>query len=105
MNLPLPVGLLFHVAWVTFWSVFYMVFFWQRLTFPRAAALAAALLALMYVVFFPFIGWGLFGMAIGPKAILGGFITHALFAVILWALAHWTFGTRHQAEARPYSRA
>ena len=41
LKLPLPVGLLFHVAWVTFWSVFYVVFFWQRLSLRRAAGLAA----------------------------------------------------------------
>jgi len=99
-KLPLPVGLLFHAAWVTFWSVFYVVFFWERLTFARAAGLAAFLLALVYIVFFPFIGWGFFGLAVGPQLILGGFITHALFAIILWVLARWTFGTQHAPGGR-----
>src|SRR5690348_9749404 len=85
-KLPLPVGLLFHVAWVTLWSVVYVALFRERLTLGRAAGLAVFLLALMYIVFFPFIGWGLLGMAVGPKAVVGGFITHALFTVIVWAL-------------------
>lgn len=104
-KLPLPVGLLFHVAWVTFWSVFYVVFFWERLTFGRAAGLAAFLLALVYIVFFPFIGWGFFGMGVGPQLILGGFVTHALFAIFLWAFARWTFGTHHEPSGQHYSHA
>lgn len=104
-SLPLPVGLLFHVAWVAFWSVFYVVFFWEHLTFARVAALAIFLLALVYIVIFPFIGWGFFGMAIGPAVLAGGFITHLLFAIVLWTLAHWTFGTHHAMAARPYSQA
>lgn len=35
-NVPLPVGLLFHVAYVTFWAVVYVVFLWDRLTFLNA---------------------------------------------------------------------
>jgi len=99
-EVPLPVGLLFHVAWVTFWSVAYVVFFWDKLTFRRAAALAAVLLVVALAVFFPFIGWGFFGVAVGPKAIVGAFMTHALFAVVLWRLSHWAFGTTHQAPVR-----
>jgi len=105
MELPLPVGLLFHVAWVTFWSVFYVVFFWEHLTFRGAAGLAAFLFALLLLAFFPFIGWGFLGMAVGPKAILGGLITHVLFIVVLWTLAHWTFGTHHEPAAARYSQA
>ena len=35
-KLPLPVGLGFHVVWVTFWSVVYVVLFHDRLSFMRA---------------------------------------------------------------------
>jgi len=91
MKLPLPVGLLFHIAWVTFWSVFYVIVFRDGLSFRRAAGLAAFLLGLALVVFFPFIGWGFLGLAIGPKVIVGAVLTHVLFAVVLWTLAHWAF--------------
>ena len=104
-DLPLPVGLLFHVGWVTFWSVFYVVFFWERLSFARAAGLAVFLAALMFIVFFPFMGWGFFGMGVGPRVIVGGLVTHALFAIILWALARWTFGGHHEPAGRRYSHA
>ncbi|HEY1288768.1 MAG TPA: hypothetical protein VGF58_10630 [Burkholderiales bacterium] len=104
-DLPLPVGLLFHVAWVTFWSVFYVVFFWEHLTLARATGLAVFLLALMFIVIFPFIGWGLFGMDVGPRAVVGGVVTHALFAIMLWALAYRTFGTQHEPAGQRLSHA
>jgi hypothetical protein len=98
-EVPLPVGLLFHVAWVTFWSVAYVALFWDKLSFRRAVALAAVLLVIALAAFFPFIGWGFFGLAVGPKVIVGAFMTHALFAVLLWGLSHWAFGTTHEPPA------
>src|SRR6185437_13261419 len=41
--LPLPVGLLFHTAWVTTLTALYVVLFRDALTFTRALSLAAAL--------------------------------------------------------------
>ena len=103
-EVPLPVGLLFHMAWVTFWSLAYVVLFWGKLSFRRAAALAAVLLAVALAVFFPFIGWGFIGLAVGPKVIVGAFITHALFAALVWALSRWAFGTTQGAPV-PYPDA
>jgi hypothetical protein len=37
------------------------------------------------------VGRGLFGLAIGPKLIVGAAIPHFLFAVFLWALCLWVF--------------
>jgi hypothetical protein len=93
---PLPIGLLFHVAWVTFWSGIYVVLFWDRLTFTRALGLAAVLFALVLVEFFPYVGWGFLGLAVSPMLIMAALVSHVLFAVILWALAHWVFGTYHE---------
>ena len=104
-KLPLPVGLLFHVAWVTFWTVAYVVLFWENLSFARAVGLGIFLLALALVVFFPFIGWGFIGLGIGPKVIVGAVMSHVLFTIVMWSLAHWTFGTRHETSAQRYSRA
>ena len=42
-TLPLPVGLLFHTAWVTFFTAVYVALFRDALTFMRAFWLAAAL--------------------------------------------------------------
>src|SRR5690348_11239019 len=42
-QLPLLVGLLFHVLWVTFFSVVYVVLWRDRMTFGNAAKLALVL--------------------------------------------------------------
>lgn len=84
--LPLPVGLLFHVAYVTFWSLAYIVVSYPRMTLLRALSLAAALWIVILTVFFPIIGWGRLGLGIGPRLIIASFIPHLLFGLFLWAL-------------------
>ena len=88
---PLPVGLFFHVAYVTFWSVVYVSLFRDRLTFLNALWLGLALWAVILVVFFPLLGWGFFGLAISPKLIPAALVPHVLFAVFLWGLCRWGF--------------
>ncbi len=88
---PLPVGLLFHVAYVAFWSVVYVSVFRDRLTFLNALWLGLALWAAILVVFFPLLGWGFFGLAISPKLIPASLVPHFLFAVFLWGLCRWGF--------------
>jgi hypothetical protein len=83
--LPMPVGLLFHTAYVTFWSVVFVRYF-PRKTLPTALGLAAVLWGVMLVVFFPVVGWGLAGLAIGPQLILASGLPHLLFGLLLWGL-------------------
>jgi hypothetical protein len=89
--LPLPVGLLFHLAYVTFWSMAFVAFLRDSLTLRNAFVLALALWIGVLVVFFPIIGWGLFGLAIGPKLIVASFVPHLLFGVFLWRLCRFAF--------------
>jgi hypothetical protein len=91
--LPLPVGLLFHTVWVTVFSVLYVALFRDALTFMRAFWLAAALWLLVLVFFFPVVGWGFFGLGVGPKIIIGAAVPHLLFAIFLWGLCRWAFGS------------
>ncbi|TFH87472.1 hypothetical protein EQG41_05135 [Billgrantia azerbaijanica] len=84
-SLPLPVGLLFHTAYVTFWSVVFVRYF-PRKTLLTALGLSAALWAVILVVFFPVVGWGLAGLAIGPQLILASALPHLLFGLLLWGL-------------------
>lgn len=86
-KLPLPVGLLFHVAWVTFFSIVYVVLSPEALTLRKALLLAAALWLLALVVFFPVVGWGFFGLTVSPKLIIPATVSHLLFAFILWGFA------------------
>jgi hypothetical protein len=104
-ELPLPVGLLFHLVWVTLWSVLYVKLFWNRLSFSRALGLGLALWALVLVAFFPYVGWGFFGLGIGPMLIVAALVSHVLFAIVLWALAHWVFGTEHPPQPDRMSHA
>ena len=83
--LPMPIGLLFHTVYVTFWSVVFVRYF-PRKTLPTALGLAAVLWVVILVVFFPVVGWGLAGLAIGPQLIPASALPHLLFGLLLWAL-------------------
>ncbi len=92
-NVPLPVGLLFHVVYVTFWGLIYVVLFRHRLTFLNALWLGLALWGVILVVFFPIVGWGFLGLGISPKLIPASLVPHVLFAVFLWGLCRLGFKT------------
>lgn len=84
-SLPMPVGLLFHTAYVTFWSVVFVRYF-PRKNLLTALGLAVALWMVILAVFFPVIGWGFAGLAIGPKLIVMSAMPHLLFGLLLWGL-------------------
>ena len=92
-DVPLPVGLLFHVAYVTFWALVYVIFFRDHLTFLNALWLGLALWVVVLVVFFPILGWGFLGLGISPKLIPASLVPHVLFAVFLWGLCRLGFKT------------
>lgn len=96
-HLPVPIGIAFHLAYVTFWSVVFIVFFRPRLALSSAALLAVGLWVFALIVFVPFVGWGFFGMAVGPRIAIGLLINHALFALFLWGLSKAFF----RDERRP----
>jgi hypothetical protein len=89
-EVPLSVGLLFHVAYVAFWSVVFIAFF-QRPTLISAMGLALALWVVVLVVFFPVVGWGFLGLGVSPKLIVASLVPHVLFGVVLWGLCRWLF--------------
>jgi hypothetical protein len=84
-SLPMPVGLLFHTAYVTFWSVVFVRYF-PRKDLLTALGLGAALWVVILVVFFPLVGWGFAGLAISPKLIVASAVPHILFGLLLWVL-------------------
>ena len=90
-DVPMPVGLLFHVAYVTFWSIAYVVLFLDRLTIRNALWLGLGLWVVILSVFFPLFGWGFLGLGISPKMIPASLVPHVLFAVFLWRLCRWGF--------------
>lgn len=90
-DVPLPVGLLFHTAWVMSWVALYVVLFRDTVTFGRALMLATALWIFAIAFFFPLVGWGFLGLAITPKLIVAAAGAHLLFAIFLWAGARMAF--------------
>ena len=99
-SLPLPAGLLFHVAWVTLFAAVYVVLFRDALTFMRAFWLAFALWILVLVFFFPVVGWGFFGLAVTPKLTIASAVPHLLFAIFLWGLCKLSFSQKQEGSAR-----
>lgn len=92
--LPLPVGLLFHLVYVAFWSTVWVAWDHPRLRFVTALALGLALWVVALVVFFPINGWGLLGLGIGPQLIPAALVPHLLFVVFLWGLGRLFFRAR-----------
>lgn len=43
------------------------------------------------MVFFPYVGWGFFGLSEGPQLFVGSLVPHLLFAAILWGWCRWLF--------------
>lgn len=103
--LPLPVGLLFHVAYVTLWSVVFVAVAYPRLSFARALGLGLALWVVALVVFFPIIGWGPLGLAVSPKLVVASLIPHLLFAVFLWGLGRMMVREARAGEVPPSVQA
>lgn len=99
-TLPLPVGLLFHTAWATAFSLLYVVLFRDALTFMNALWLAAALWILVLVFFFPVVGWGFFGLEVTPRLIVAAAVPHLLFALFLWGLCRWAFKAQSEADVQ-----
>lgn len=89
-DVSFAVGLLFHTLYVSFWSVVYLLMFKQP-TFLNALWLALGLWLLVLVFFFPIVGWGLLGLAVGPGLMVASLITHLLFAIVLWGLSRLAF--------------
>ncbi len=89
--LPLPVGLLFHIAYVAFWSIAFVSLYRDGLSLTKALILGGLLWIAVLLVFFPVVGWGFLGLAISPKLIVASLVQHGLFAVFLWSSCRVVF--------------
>ncbi len=90
-TLPLPVGLLFHILYVAFWSIAYVSLFRDTLSLTNALVLGGLLWIAVLLVFFPVVGWGFLGLTVSPKLIVASLVPHVLFAVFLWGLCRVVF--------------
>ena len=98
-SLPLPVGLLFHVAYVAFWSMAFVAFLRESLSLRNALTLALVLWIGVLVVFFPVVGWGFLGLGVGPRLIVASAVPHLLFGLFLWGLCRFAFPPASAAPA------
>lgn len=92
-DVPLPVGLFFHVVYVTFWTVAYVALFRTDLSLLNALGLGLFLWVLVLIGFFPLVGWGFFGLQVGPQLIVASLVPHILFSLFIWALSRLVFRT------------
>ncbi|TDX28383.1 hypothetical protein DFO67_11083 [Modicisalibacter xianhensis] len=97
-KVPLPIGLLFHVVYVTSVAAFYLLFIEWRPGFAKALAYRLLLWVLVLVLFFPAVGWGFFGLGESPKLIVASLIPHFLFTVFLWLIPKWVFGDGSKSD-------
>lgn len=97
--LPLPVGLLFHLAYVTGWSVLFILLAPVRwLRFWPIFGFGLALWLLAIFVFTPLVGWGVAATAVaGPKGLVATLVAHLLFVLFLWLSCRWLFPSRTSA--------
>ena len=83
---PDPVGLVFHLFYVTGVTTLFLAIAGPR---PRKRAIAAAsaiLWAITVFAFFPIVGWGVLGLAVTPKVAVAALGPHVLYGLVLWAV-------------------
>ena len=85
-SLPMPVGLLFHLVYVMFWSFVFLLVLPSR-SLVSALGLAGVLWLGVLFVFFPIFGWGVGGLDVSVKLIPASFAPHLLFGLALWGSA------------------
>ena len=92
-SLPLPIGMLFHLAYVTGWSVLFIMLAPARwLRFWPILGFGLALWLLAIFVFTPLVGWGIAATAVaGPKGIMATLVAHLLFVFFLLLSCRWLF--------------
>lgn len=93
--LPMPVGLLFHLVYVTAWSVLFILAAPRWLRFWPILGFALVLWLIAILVFTPLVGWGVAATAVaGPRGVIATLVPHLLFGVFLWGSCRWLFRPR-----------
>jgi hypothetical protein len=100
--LPLPIGLLFHLAYVTGWSVLFIMLAPARwLRFWPILGFGLTLWLLAIFVFTPLVGWGIAATAVaGPKGIVATLVAHLLFVFFLWLSCRWLFRSEASGKGK-----
>lgn len=90
-KVPLPVGLLFHIAYVAAVTTLFLRYVEQRPSLLKATAFGLLLWGLVLIGFFPLVGWGLFGLEVAPQLMVASLVPHVLYGFLLWWLSARVF--------------
>jgi len=92
MQVPLIIGLLTHIIFVMI-LVFMFLKLVKNVTFLKTTYLALGAWVVALLVFFPIIGWGFAGFALGmgPKIMIAALMPHMLFDIFLWVYSTKVF--------------
>lgn len=94
-QLPLPVGLLFHAAYVTAFSVLFILVAPRHLRALPILGFGLALWLVAIFVFTPLVGWGVAATGVaGLKGIIATLVPHLLFSLVLWLSCLGLFRSR-----------
>ncbi len=91
---PDPIGLVFHVGYVTGITTLALMFAGARPSGWAIASIAVLLYAIAVGAIFPIVGWGVAGLAITPKIAVAAIGPHVLYALVLWGADRAVFGRR-----------
>lgn len=94
---PDPVGLLFHVIYVTGVTAVFLALFGARPSLRSIAGVSVLLYAVAVLVLFPIVGWGVAGIAVTPKIAVAALLPHVLYGLILWGADRAVFGKRRRS--------
>lgn len=90
---PDPVGVIFHLLYVTGVTTAFLALAGARPSLSRIVGVSAVFYVLALAVFFPIVGWGFAGLAVTPKIAVAALVPHVLYGLLLWGADRVVFGT------------
>lgn len=100
---PDPIGLVFHVVYVTVVTTAFLALAGPRPSGTAIAGASVALYAIAVLAIFPIVGWGIAGTAITPKIGVAAIGPHVLYGLMLWGAGRAVFGPRNPGGERAYA--
>jgi hypothetical protein len=100
---PDPIGLVFHVLYVTVATTAFLAITGVRPGGKAIAGMAALLYAVAIALVFPIVGWGIAGAAVSPKIAVAAVGPHVLYGLVLWGADRAVFGRRGADGGHAYA--
>lgn len=97
-----PIGLVFHVGYVTAMTSVFLILAGPRPSLAVIAGMAVLLYVLAIGMVFPIVGWGVAGLAVSPKIAIAAIGPHVLYGLVLWGADRAIFGPRGTGDGTVY---